>query len=487
MWSASRDTARWRAAEWFASLLALVVGLALVVALVLSRTYPPASAGVGDPYYPEAGGSGYDALSYTVDVAYEPETGVLSGATWVSLRTAQPLDVIHLDLLLPVTGVTVGGAKASYTQHGSDVAVALATVVGLPANRGGSVINLRVAYSGRPADLSFPGQSPVYSDRGELLICGEPESSSAWFASNDHPSDPAVYDISVSVPQGLEGISVGSLVDHGVDPSRPGHDLWHWRTDTPAPTYATMLAIGQYDLETVPVVVAGKQTQAVYAVSERNAEPRRALAWLERSQAAVGRLESRLGPYPLTSLGGIVPGLQPWWGGMETLGRPVYSPHLVGQDSVLFHELAHMWVGDTVTLDRWQDIFLNEALASYAEWLASADAAGTTPQAYFDESYAKADRIGGFWDQKLSDPGTRGLFTRVYDRGPMAVQALRVRMGDDAFFRFFREWADQTGPHSLAQWREAAQRASPVDVRPLLAAWLDGTVKVPATPELGFR
>jgi aminopeptidase N len=404
----------------------------------------------------------------------------------VSLRASQPLDVIHLDLLLPVTGVTVGGATTPFTQHGSDVAVSLATVVGLPATRAGAVIDLRVAYSGRPKDLDFGGESPVYATDGELLICGEPESASAWFASNDHPSDPAVYDISVSVPSGEEGISVGSLIDHGVDPSRPGHDLWHWRTDTPAPTYATMLAVGQYDVETVPVVLDGVQTQAVYAVSELNRDPQAALSWLEHSQAAVTRLESRLGPYPVTSLGGIVPGIEPWWGGMETLGRPVYHPNLVGRDYVIYHELAHMWVGDTVTLGRWQDIFINEALASYSEWLATADAAGTTPQAYFDENYTKSDRINGFWSQKLSEPGKRDLFTRVYDRGPMVVQALRVRMGDEAFFRFFREWADQTGPHSLAQWREAAQKASPVDVKPLLAAWLDGFEKVPAIPELGF-
>jgi len=327
----------------------------------------------------------------------------------------------------------------------------------------------------------------VYTDDGELLICGEPESASAWFASNDHPSDPAMYDISVSVPRGVEGISVGSLVGRGVDPSRPGHDVWHWRTDTPAPTYTTMLAVGQYEVETVPVVLGGVQTEAVYAVSERNDEPQRTLAWLKRSQASVATLEARLGQYPLTSLGGIVPGVDTWWGGMETLGRPVYNPRLVGQDSVLYHELAHMWLGNTVTLDRWQDIFVNEALASYAEWLATADAAGASPQAYFDEYYAKSDKLKGFWDQRLSDPGTRGLFTRVYDRGPMAVQALRVRMGDEAFFRFFRDWADRAGPHSLGQWRDAAQQASPVDVKPLLAAWLDGSDKVPRSPEFGFR
>jgi hypothetical protein len=60
-------------------------------------------------------------------------------------------------------------------------------------------------------------------------------------------------------------------------------------------------------------------------------------------------------------------------------------------------------------------------------------------------------------------------------------------MGEEAFGRFLTDWAGQTGPHSLADWRAMAQKDSPVDVQPLLAAWLDGTSKVPATAENGFR
>ena len=71
MWSASKDTTGRRIAEWLRSLLALLTGLVLVVALVVTRTITPASAGVGDPYYPDAGGSGYDALSYIIDVTYD--------------------------------------------------------------------------------------------------------------------------------------------------------------------------------------------------------------------------------------------------------------------------------------------------------------------------------------------------------------------------------------------------------------------------------
>ena len=484
MWSASRDTSGRRVAEWLGSLVALLTGLILVIALIVTRTFAPAGAGVGDPYYPDAGGSGYDALSYIVDVTYDPDTGVLSGSTWVSLRTTQPLDVVHLDLMLGVSEVDVGGSKAGFSQRGSDLAVQLATVVGLPTNRAGALLNVRVAYSGRPADVNFAGDNPVYTGGAELLICGEPASASAWFPSNDHPSDPATYDITVGVPTGVEAISVGTLLSHGADPAHPGEDSWHWRTDTPAPTYATMLAVGQYDVETVPVLLDGVERTAVYAVSESLTARTQAMAWLKKSGPAVTALERHLGRYPLDVLGGLVPGLGTDWGGMETLGRPVYHPNVVGRDNVLFHELAHQWLGDTVTLRQWHDIFINEAMASYLEWMSVAEEGGPTPQQNFDHLYAASP--DSFWNLRLSDPGVRGLFTRVYDRGPMVVHALRVRMGEDAFSRFLADWAGQTGPRSLDDWRNAAEKASPVDVRPLLAAWLDGTSKVPSTTENGF-
>jgi len=324
----------------------------------------------------------------------------------------------------------------------------------------------------------------VYASGADLLICGEPESASAWFPSNDHPSDPATYDITIGVPTGVEAISVGTLLSHGANPARPGEDNWHWRTETPAPTYATMLAVGQYDVETVPVMLDGVERTAVYAVSESLAARTQAMDWLKESGTAVTALEHHLGRYPLDSLGGLVPSLPPVWEGMETLGRPVYHPTVVGRDNVLFHELAHQWLGDTVTLRQWHDIFINEAMASYVEWMSVAEAGGPPPRQNFDHLYAASP--DSFWNLRLSDPGTRGLFTRVYDRGPMVIHALRVRIGEEAFSRFLADWAGQSGPRSLDDWRAAAEKASPVDVRPLLAAWLDGTSKVPSTTENGF-
>ena len=66
----------------------------------------------------------------------------------------------------------------------------------------------------------------------------------------------------------------------------------------------------------------------------------------------------------------------------------------------------------------------------------------------------------------MIDPTKPHLFDAVYERGPMAMQAVRNVMGDEAFFRFTREWAQAPGSRSLEDWMDAAQAASPVDLDP---------------------
>ena len=95
-----------------------------------------------------------------------------------------------------------------------------------------------------------------------------------------------------------------------------------------------------------------------YAVSERlpKADQNAALAWLRGTPAAVEKLERYLGPYPFSGIGGFVADVRFYWGGLEVAMRPVYNKRGVGSESLLFHELAHMWLGDTVTLTEWNEI-----------------------------------------------------------------------------------------------------------------------------------
>ena len=78
------------------------------------------------------------------------------------------------------------------------------------------------------------------------------------------------------------------------------------------------------------------------------------------------------GPYPFSASGGIVDNVDVGFA-LENQTRPTYSPFFFGpnqgNDFVVVHELAHQWFGDSLAVDTWQNIWLNEGFATYAEWL----------------------------------------------------------------------------------------------------------------------
>ncbi len=469
------------------TLAAVLAVLALVAALLASRSPEPAGpspevrggAGLGDPYYPHAGGGGYDVQHYAVQVRAGAPGSELQGTTTITATAVQDLDLVHLDLHLTARAATVNGLPATFEQRGDDLGVRAPRVdPAKPALPGGGVFTVTIDYAGDPGRGAMQNLGAYYRAGNEFVIAGEPFSASLWYPANDHPSDAATMDFTVSVPKGVEAICAGRLITHGADPSEAGRDRWSWQVDAPTVTYASFLAVGQYRIE--QGIADGRPF--VHAVSERlsASDQSKALRWLAGTPSAIRRLEEYLGPYPFSGTGGFVGGVDFYWAGLETAMRPVYSNRGIGSDDLLNHELAHMWLGDTVTLAQWNDLFDNEGLASYAQWLTATD---SDPGDNFRGVYSAGSR--SFWSPPLSDPGREHLFERVYDRGPAAVHALRSRMGDQAFFAMLKVWAQQPGARSLEDFRRHADDATPDDLTGFFREWLDESDRPAATTDNG--
>ena len=87
----------------------------------------------------------------------------------------------------------------------------------------------------------------------------------------------------------------------------------------------------------------------------------------------------------------------------------------------------------------------------------------------------------------MIDPGREQLFSTVYTRGPMVLQALRNVIGDDAFLALAREWSAVPRSRSVEEWMIQAQAKTKVDLVPFFQAWIFSPTVPARTAENGFR
>jgi len=161
------------------------------------------------------------------------------------------------------------------------------------------------------------------------------------------------------------------------------------------------------------------------------------------------------GPYPFEAGGGVVDD-GPFGFALENQTRPFYAPGFFldpthPNDSVVVHELAHQWVGDSLAVEDWSNIWLNEGFATYTEWLWSEHEGLGTAQEIFDGIYQGIPARDPFWSVVIGDPGRRSLFDfSVYARGAMTLHRLRLAVGDDAFFQILRTWTTQNAGSNVS-------------------------------------
>jgi aminopeptidase N len=481
-------------------ILVAVVATPLGVAWIIARQHQsPASSttppppnpnatdgepGLGDPYYPQAGNSGYDVTKYQIMINWDPAAQSITGTTTISAQATQRLNSFYVDLALHTDKVTVNGAPAQSAARGfSDVYIKPAQPIAI-----GSTFQVVVNYSGKPGEIKQGDLQPWLASDGEWIVAGEPESSAWWYPANDHPSDPALMDVSIRVPAGMKAISVGRLesADAG---NEKNFDTWRWIARQPMASYLNFMAIGQFELKQG----IDHGLPYVYAVSEKLTPEQRktAFAALLTTGRRIRTLERMFGPYPFTELGGIVPAHRLWFGGLETQTRPVYEASSIlnrgFEPGLLDHELAHMWFGDNVTVRQWNDIFTTEGYASWAQWGATELTGGRKANDALNRAYDRLKDNDAFWKITMIDPGRSHLFDAVYVRGPMALQALRNVIGDQAFFSLAKDWAQDPGSRTIEEWMAAAQAHTTIDLGPFFRAWIYSPTAPARTAANGFR
>ncbi|MDT0545139.1 MULTISPECIES: M1 family metallopeptidase [Streptomyces] len=437
----------------------------------------PGAPGIGDSYYPSYGNGGYDVSHYDLRLKYRPATDRLEGTATILATATQDLSRFNLDFALEVSEVLVGGRKAEFAASG-DHELEITPAAPLDSGRPFTVV---VRYRGTPSKVRVNGFTAWLRTPDGGVAANEPEAAWWWFPSNDHPLDKATYDVSVAVPDGSQAISNGTLRSTS---SRLGWTRYTWRSSRPQATYLATLAVGRFDITTdttangLPVVNAYSKDLGDNAGAAR--------ASVERTAEVAGWLSGVFGPYPFDALGGYVPNV-PTGYALETQTRPFYSPRQFGGGSnvsVVVHELAHQWYGDSVSVKDWRDIWVNEGFARYAQWLWSEKEGDGTAQELADYVYAQHPAEDAFWTVKPGDPGPQNQFhAAVYDRGAIALQALRNEVGDEDFFAILKGWPTERryGNGSVRDFEAYAEKVSGRPLGAVFDTWLF-TASKPAAP-----
>jgi aminopeptidase N len=449
------------------------------------------SAGLGDPYNPAAGNGGYNVTHYDLDLDLDVATGALTGLATIDAIALDSLASFNLDLYnLGVSAVAVDGVEAQFSREVGELTV-------LADLERGSTFEITIGYSGTAGQIT-PGsvQIPngwIRSSDG-LFTFNEPDGAATWYPVNNHPSDKATYTISVTVAAPYVAISNGLLREKRTDGAST---TYVYSSDDPMASYLTTVAVGLFE-EAPEAGPEGLPIRNYFS----SGVPQVERSYFDRQASMIEFFAGLFGPYPFDSYGAVVvdadfaAALETQT--MSTFGRGVLR---LGE-AVVAHELAHQWFGDSVTPASWQDIWLNEGFATYAQWLWAEHVQG--PQVFEERVRGAYEAMSGLnliadgvapevaatrAAQQYPPPGSPpldNLFNAtVYQRGALTLHAFRLRVGDDTFFEVLRSYATAFRHQNAStdDFINLAEEIAGQDLDDLFDAWLFGTV-VPPLPDL---
>ena len=430
------------------------------------------SPGMGDSLYPGFGNGGYDAVSYTLDInIHDVKTSDLSAITTIDAVATQDLSQFNLDFAgFEITSLTVNGEMAEFERKGQELTIIPAQML---AN--GEAFTTTVEYQGIPTPMTskvlpFPTGWIVYENG--IFVLSEPDGSASFYPVNDHPLDKATYTIIVTVPKPYEVAANGVL---GETKDNGETTTYSFTVRDPMASYLTTINVHDFNVETMESE-SGIPIRNYYAATlpDNINEP------FERQGEMIDYFSELFGPYPFEVYGALVMDTE-FGAALENQTMSIFGVDMVdlddieGTEAVVAHELAHQWFGDSVSVGDWSSIWLNEGFATYGEALwVEYDYGSEGLNEWVTDVYNEVKAYPDFYPPP-GDPASNDLFNGgVYLRGGLTLHALRLEVGDDAFFEIIRTYYDRYkfGNAVTEDFIAVAEEISGKDLDDFFNAWL---------------
>ncbi|WP_344531847.1 aminopeptidase N [Streptomyces albiaxialis] len=427
-----------------------------------------------------------DSYEIQLDLSGAQEGGTFRSVTTVVFDSAEAGAATFIDLVAPaVHEIVLNGERRDPASVFADSRIALD---GLAAGRNELLVVADCAYTNTGEGL-HRFVDPV-DQQAYLYTQFEVPDARRVFASFEQPDLKATFRFTVTAPEGWTVISNSPTPE-------PRDNEWSFAPTPRISTYITALVAGPYhavhsswegDGRSVPLAIYCRPSLAEYLDADAIFEvTRQGFDWFQ---------EKFDYPYPFEKYDQLfVPEFNA--GAMENAGAVTIRDQYVFRSKVtdaayearaetILHELAHMWFGDLVTMEWWNDLWLNESFATYTSIACQAYAPGSRwPDAF--TSFANQMKTWAYRQDQL--PSTHPIMADIrdlddvlvnfdgitYAKGASVLKQLVAYVGMDEFFQGVRAYfkRHEWGNTRLSDLLGALEETSGRDLKTWSKAWLE--------------
>ena len=427
-----------------------------------------------------------DAYEVELDLSGAQEGGTYRSVTTVRFESAEDGAQTFIDLVAPaVHEAVLNGEPLDVAAVFRDSRIALPH---LKAGRNELKVVADCAYT-NTGDGLHRSVDPV-DDQAYLYTQFEVPDARRVFASFEQPDLKATFQFTVKAPAGWTVISNSPTPE-------PKDDLWVFEPTPRLSTYVTALIVGPYhavhstyekDGRTVPLGIYCRPSLAEFLDADHIFDvTRQGFDWFQEKFAY---------DYPFAKYDQLfVPEFNA--GAMENAGAVTIRDQYVFRSKVtdaayerraetILHELAHMWFGDLVTMEWWNDLWLNESFATFTSVACQASVPGTRwPNAW--TTFANSEKTWAYRQDQL--PSTHPIMAEIndledvlvnfdgitYAKGASVLKQLVAYVGQDEFFKGVQAYfkAHAFGNTRLTDLLGALEETSGRDLKAWSKAWLE--------------
>ncbi|MER7836424.1 aminopeptidase N [Streptomyces sp. NPDC096040] len=446
-----------------------------------------------------------DSYEIDLDLSGAQEGGTYRSVTTVRFDVAESGAASFIDLVAPaVHEVTLNGDPLDPAEVFEDSRIALP---GLLQGRNVLRVVADCAYTNTGEGL-HRFVDPV-DEQAYLYTQFEVPDARRVFASFEQPDLKATFQFTVKAPAGW------TVVSNSPTPE-PKDDVWVFEPTPRISSYITALIVGPYhsvhsvyekDGQSVPLGIYCRPSLAEFLDSDAIFEvTRQGFDWFQEKFDYA---------YPFKKYDQLfVPEFNA--GAMENAGAVTIRDQYVFRSKVtdaayetraetILHELAHMWFGDLVTMEWWNDLWLNESFATYTSIACQAYAPGSRwPHSW--TTFANSMKTWAYRQDQL--PSTHPIMAEIrdlddvlvnfdgitYAKGASVLKQLVAYVGMDEFFKgvqaYFKRHAygntrlsdllgalEETSGRDLSTWSKKWLQTAGINIlRPEVETDADGVV-----------